>query len=108
MTASMSASPEPNHALSGAVAVDRRTTAARRLRDIYSGIIGQLGVAPVPADIEQRARRVASLGVWIEQQEALIAQNKPVDMPALTTAMNAQRRLLADLGLSQRRRGRNA
>ena len=103
---SIAMATEPKHALSGAIGVDRRTTAERRHTDILNGLLAQAGSTSV--DIEQKARRVAGLAVWIEQQEAAITRGDSIDMRGLTTAINTQRRLMRDLGLSPQRRGRVA
>jgi len=50
------------------------------------------------------ARRAATLAVWCEATEAAMAKGETLDVATFTTATNALRRLLADLGLERRAR----
>jgi hypothetical protein len=48
------------------------------------------------------ARRAATLAVWCEQEEAVLAGGGKFNIGEYTTAANSLRRLLADLGLERR------
>jgi hypothetical protein len=47
-------------------------------------------------------RRAATLAVWCEQAEAEMAAGKDIDIGEFTTATNALRRLLQDIGLERK------
>ena len=83
--------------------VDGRGTLARRYRDILAQLVSDLGGDPSEAQAII-ARRAATLAVWCEQCEADMASGKPIDIGEFTTATNALRRLLSDLGLERRAR----
>jgi hypothetical protein len=82
---------------------DGRSALARRWRDIALQLTTDIGGDPSEAQ-SLIARRAATLGVWCEQCEAGLAQGGDLDIVAFTTATNALRRLLADLGLERRAR----
>jgi hypothetical protein len=82
---------------------DGRSAIARRWRDIAQALASDLGGDPSEAQA-LIARRAASLAVWCEQCEAGLAQGGALDIMQFTTATNALRRLLADLGLERRAR----
>ena len=82
---------------------DGRSALARRWRDIASQLTADIGGDPSEAQ-SLIARRAATLGVWCEQCEAGLAGGGELDIIAFTTATNALRRLLADLGLERRAR----
>ena len=82
---------------------DGRSALARRWRDIAAQLTTDIGGDPSEAQ-SLIARRAATLGVWCEQCEAALAQGGTLDIVAFTTATNALRRLLADLGLERRAR----
>jgi hypothetical protein len=50
------------------------------------------------------ARRATTLAVWCEQTEAKAAASEALNVTEFTTATNALRRLLNDLGLERRMR----
>jgi hypothetical protein len=50
------------------------------------------------------ARRATTLAVWCEQTEAKAAAGEPLNVTEFTTATNALRRFLNDLGLERRMR----
>jgi hypothetical protein len=81
--------------------VDGRSALARRWRDIALQLTADIGGDPSEAQ-SLIARRAATLGVWCEQCEAGLAAGGELDIVAFTTATNALRRLLADLGLERR------
>lgn len=84
--------------------VDGRSEIARRYRDILAAITAEAFAGdPTEAQL-QLARRAASLSVWAEDQEAAMARGERLDVAAFTTAVNALRRLLQDIGLERRAR----
>lgn len=80
---------------------DGRGVAVRRYRDVLAALVSDLGGDPSEAQAII-ARRAATLAVWCEQTESGMAAGNPIDIGAFTTATNALRRLLADLGLERR------
>jgi hypothetical protein len=81
--------------------IDGRSVMARRYRDVLAALVSDLGGDPSEAQAVI-ARRAATLAVWCEQSESDMAKGVPLDIGAFTTATNALRRLLADLGLERR------
>lgn len=81
--------------------LDGRTAAARRFRELASSYAVDLGgdLTTAQAAIVQRA---ASIQLWCESAEAEYAETGALDIAAFTTATNALRRLLADIGLERR------
>jgi hypothetical protein len=83
--------------------IDGRSAAARRYRDILAQLISDLGGDPSEAQ-SAIARRAATLATWCEAREAQMLNGEQVDISEFTTAVNAMRRLLSDLGLERRLR----
>lgn len=83
--------------------VDGRSLAARRFREIYTGIEIDLGGNLTEAQRHLIAR-AAVMGLWCEQREAELAEGTDFDAGAYATIANAQRRLLSDLGLQRQSR----
>lgn len=83
--------------------VDGRTALARRYRDILRELTSDLGGDPSAAQTII-CRRAATLAVWCETAEAGMAAGKEIDIAEFTTATNALRRLLADIGLERKAR----
>jgi hypothetical protein len=83
--------------------VDGRSYVARRYRDVVAQIITDTGGDPSEAQLAI-IRRAATLIVWAEQAELQMAEGKPIDIGAYTTACNSLRRLLADVGLARKAR----
>lgn len=81
--------------------VDGRSVLARRYRDILGQLVTDLGGDPSEAQ-SLIIRRAATLAVWCEQCEAGMAGGGTIDIAEFTTAVNALRRLLADIGLERR------
>ncbi|HDR28856.1 hypothetical protein [Rhodovulum sp.] len=80
-----------------------RTHGGRRFKELCADLMDHLAgdaTAPQFAII----RRAAALAVWCEQAEADQALGKDLDVAAYTTATNALRRLLSDLGLERKAR----
>ena len=87
-------------ALAGA---DHRSSLARRYRDIVKALTNDLGGDLTEAQM-LIAKRAATLGCWCELNEAKMAAGTDLNIVEFTTATNALRRLLADLGLERRAR----
>jgi hypothetical protein len=83
--------------------VDGRSVVARRYRDVLTSLISDMGGDPSEAQ-NLIARRSATLAVWCELAEARMAKGDNLDIAEFTTATNALRRLLADIGLERRAR----
>jgi hypothetical protein len=81
--------------------LDGRSVMARRYRDVLAQLVSDLGGDPSEAQ-SIIARRAATLAVWCEQAESCMAKGDAIDIGSFTTATNALRRLLADLGLERR------
>lgn len=81
--------------------LDGRTALARRYRDLVFEFAADLGDRPSEAQ-RQLIRRAASLSVWCEAVEVRLANGEEVDIGKLTTASNALRRILSDLGIERR------
>jgi hypothetical protein len=83
--------------------VDGRSVLARRYRDIFASLVSDMGHDPSEAQ-NLIARRASTLAVWCELAEAGMAKGDDLDIAEFTTATNALRRLLADIGLERRAR----
>lgn len=81
--------------------IDGRSVLARRYRDVLAQLSADLGGDLTEAQM-MIARRAATLAVWCEQAEAVMAGGGALDIAAFTTASNTLRRLVADLGLERR------
>ena len=82
--------------------VDGRTREARRYRDVYAGLVAHLGGDDVVTEPRRHlAKRASALVVWCETEEAKLAASDDLDIGTYTTAINALRRLLGDLGLER-------
>jgi hypothetical protein len=83
--------------------VDGRSVAMRRYKEVFAALISDMGGDPSAAK-EIIARRSATLAVWCEQAESDMANGLKIDIGEFTTATNALRRLLADIGLERKAR----
>jgi len=81
--------------------VDGRTTEMRRYKEILSQLVSDAGGDPSEA-IMLIIRRAATIAVWCEQAEVAMANGDDLDIAEFTTATNALRRLLVDIGLERR------
>ena len=82
--------------------VDGRSREARRYRDVYAGLVAHLGGDDVVTEPRRHlAKRASALVVWAEMEEARLATGEVLDVQTYTTAVNALRRLLCDLGLER-------
>jgi len=80
--------------------VDGRTLPARRYRELVANMAADLGGDLTMAK-QAIVCRAAALITWTEQTEAEYANNGKMDISHYTTATNALRRLLADIGLDR-------
>jgi hypothetical protein len=83
--------------------VDGRSSTMRRYKEILGQLLADVGGDPSEAQ-SIIARRAATLAVWSEAAEAEMANGEALDVGTYTTAINALRRLLTDLGLERRAR----
>jgi hypothetical protein len=81
--------------------VDGRSALARRYRDILADLSSDLGGNLSAAKL-MICRRAATIAVWCEQVESKMAEGDEINVAEFTTASNALRRLLADLGLERK------
>jgi len=81
--------------------IDARTAAFRRFKELVASYTSDLGgdLTTAQSAIIQRA---VSLQVWLEDAEAAYAKSGQLDIATYTTASNALRRLLADIGLERK------
>jgi hypothetical protein len=85
--------------------VDGRSAIARRYRDLVAEHSSDLGGAEILSEAQrQMIRRAASLACWCEAIECKLAEGADIDIGPYTTATNALRRVLVDLGLERRAR----
>jgi hypothetical protein len=83
--------------------LDKRTTAARRARDLISSVTTDLGGIENLATAEKQiVQRAALLGVMAEDVESRWLLGEAVDPIILATLANAQRRLFESVGLKRR------
>jgi hypothetical protein len=84
---------------------DRRSVAARRFRDIFAGIISDLGGADLLSEGQkQLARRCSLLSVECEQIEARAVAGDPIDLEAYGVMTDRLGRAFMRLGLERRQR----
>ncbi len=82
--------------------VDGRSREARRYRDVYAALIAHLGGDGHASEVKcHLAKRASALIVWAEVEEGRLAAGEMLDVQTYTTAVNALRRLLGDLGLER-------
>ncbi len=83
--------------------LDRRTTAARRAFELRDSLIDDLGGEPAVSAMKRAVvEAAATMGAMIEDMAARYLEGQPTDLALYATLANAQRRLLADLGLERR------
>ena len=86
-------------------ALDRRTTAYRRVGDLIAGIESDLGGADGLSIAERQiVQRAAMLGAQAEDLEARWLAGEPVDPGAYCSIINCQRRLFETVGIQRRQR----
>jgi hypothetical protein len=82
--------------------LDRRTTAARRARELIEAVHGDLGGTDRLATGERQiVQRAVILGVMAEDVESRWLMGEAVDPTILATMANAQRRLFETVGLKR-------
>jgi hypothetical protein len=85
--------------------LDRRTAAARRARELVSGLESDLGGSDYLTVAErQLVQRAAVLGAIIEHYEALWLDGQAINVNEHLASINAQRRVLESVGLGRRAR----
>ncbi|HEY1474029.1 MAG TPA: hypothetical protein VGF53_08100 [Pseudolabrys sp.] len=86
-------------------ALDGRTVAARRAKALIEAIEADLGGgAQLTEGARQLVQRAAVLGAYIEDFEARWIGGEPFEATEYLSAINAQRRVLATIGLERRSR----
>jgi hypothetical protein len=84
--------------------LDGRTLAARKARDLLSGIETDLG-GDLTAAKRELAQRAAVMGAYLEDWEARWLSGEPVtDVANYLAAANNQRRMFETLGLDRKAR----
>jgi hypothetical protein len=83
--------------------LDGRTGAAKRVRELIGALAVDLA-HDLTAGQRQLVQRAAVLGAICENDEALWAAGQDIDVPTYLSAINAQRRVLATIGLERRSR----
>jgi hypothetical protein len=84
---------------------DKRGPVARRFRDLVALVTSDLG-GPTELSEAQRQiiRRIASLAVWCESQEARMADGDEININEFQRTSNSLRRLCESIGLERRAR----
>src|SRR6476620_5012186 len=86
-------------------AIDGRTSAAKRARQLMETIEADLGGADrLSEGSRQLVQRAAVLGTYIENCEAMWLAGETVELGDYLAAINSQRRVLATIGLERRTR----
>lgn len=80
--------------------VDGRSAGARRYRELCADLFAHVGGDPSAAQ-EMLIRRSATLGSWLETQEAAFARAEAFDLPGYATGVNVLHRLLTTLGIQR-------
>ena len=83
--------------------IDARTAAYRRFAELVTSYSSDLGDDLSTAE-SAIVQRIVSLQVWLENAEVVYAETGELDIATYTTASNAMRRLLTDIGLQRRAR----
>lgn len=85
--------------------LDARTRACKHALGLRDGFLSDLG-GEDNASIAQRelAQRASVLGAMLEDAEARWLRGEPVQLAEFCTLVNAQRRVLADIGLERKAR----
>ncbi len=85
-----------------AVAIDCRTTWARRSREVFSAVVSDLGGQDLQSELSlQTIRRVTGLTILAEQMEAKLAQDEEIDVNQYVTVINSFNRTAGALGLAR-------
>jgi hypothetical protein len=79
---------------------DKRGPVARRFRDLVGLVTADLGgVAELSEAQRQIVRRIASMSVWCESEEAKMANGAEIDIDKFQRTSNSLRRLCETIGL---------
>jgi hypothetical protein len=85
--------------------LDQRTRAYKQAVSLKSGFLSDLGGEEHATVAQQElAQRGAVLGAMLEDQEVKWLAGSPVELDKYCTLVNAQRRVLNDIGLERRAR----
>lgn len=84
---------------------DKRGPVARRFRDLVHEVTTDLG-GPDQLSENQRqiVRRIASMSVWCESEEAKLADGKEFNIDQFQRTSNSLRRLCESIGLERKQR----
>jgi hypothetical protein len=83
--------------------LDGRTRAVRAARDLHHGFLSDLGGADYVTTAQRElSQRAACLGAALEDLEAAMLGGDEISLSDYTTMVNAQRRVLSDIGLERR------
>lgn len=83
--------------------VDHRGVVARRFRDLVAEITSdQGGPDELSEATKQIIRRIATLSVWCESEEAKMAEGSYIDIALFQTTANSLRRLCESIGLERK------
>ncbi|CAD7044722.1 hypothetical protein REJC140_03858 [Pseudorhizobium endolithicum] len=89
--------------------LDRRTLAAKAVYALRDAIVSDLGGREHLSAMQlELIDNVALLGAMLKDSAASYLSGEPVDLTEFMSLTNAQRRLLADLGLERRQKAINA
>ena len=84
---------------------DKRGIIPRRFKDIVGLVTSDLGGPDQLSEVQrQLIRRIASLSVWSESQEARMADGEEIDIDAFQRAAGSLRRLCESIGLQRHAR----
>ena len=82
---------------------DKRGPVARRFRDLVLAVTSDLGgEAELSEGQRQIIRRIASLSVWCESEEAKMAAGMKIDINEFQRTANSLRRLVESLGIERK------
>jgi hypothetical protein len=82
--------------------VDKRGPVARRFKDLVALVTNDLGgPSELSESKRQIIRRIASLSVWCESQEAVMADGNKIDIAEFGRTANSLRRLCESIGLKR-------
>jgi hypothetical protein len=89
--------------------LDGRTLAAKKASALVAALESDAGGSDnISTGQRQLIRHAALLGAYLEDQEVKWLQREDIDLTALVSVINAQRRLLATLGLERKPREVNS
>ena len=81
---------------------DKRGPVARRFRDIAAIISADLGGFQDLSEAQRQIiRRISSMSVWCESQEAKMADGEEIDIDRFQRSSNSLRRLCESIGLKR-------